>query len=299
MIPNWAFDITVQFRVKESAGVIKIKQCPYCGNDRSNLEISIPKCVFHCWACDAGGSVKKFLRDQEIPFDVADIRPEAPVKRKEDSIFFLPDNMPLLQQHSRYAIAAVNYLKSRGMTEEDIKEWDIRFATGKDAEALDYNYLGYVLFPFYGLKGLEYFQAASYVNKGYKLPATTKDKFLPKQRGSHTLVFVEGIFDATTIWKYTTHDIFMIFGKYLGPYQLDMLTKANYTEVIMCLDGDAYKDAITLANLLYSRGIRVKIAKLPEDKDPNDLKEQVVEYINRAYDVTESYLRRERARSHR
>jgi hypothetical protein len=55
------------------------------------------------------------------------------------------------------------------------------------------------------------------------------------------------------------------------------------------LDGDALKDAKNNAEYFIKHGVKVRIAELPEDQDPNSLGfEKVWEFIDNAQPFTES-----------
>lgn len=259
-------------------------------------------CVIHCWVCNKKGSVKQFLRDSNIEFEDGDILP----RKKEEKVITevkLPDCKNFRYSNTKAAQTAKEYLITRGVDDQIIDEWEFKIGTGHDVKLQQFDYFGYLIVPLYGLKGIEYFIAARYMDgKGYKLPEGTKDKFVPKRRGARSLVLVEGLFDATAIWKHTKFDVCMLMGKYLMKKQTEMLLKTGYDEVYCCLDGDAMDANLAIAWRLSRAGQKMKVVNLPQDKDPNDLQENVLEYIKNAsiFKPTDNVIHRiERIRAKR
>lgn len=284
-LPNWAYEVKHRYPTRIKNAELIIKTCPDCGNERWNVQINIRTCLYHCWACDAGGSVKKFLLAQDIRFDPLDIQPQREKKITSSGAIKLPTNTPLIGARDPMITLAVRYLRGRGMTIEDIISLDLRLAVDKD-------WHGHILAPFYGMTGLEYFLGIRFwPKKGYKLPPAdkvTKDKFVPIRRLQTTLVIVEGFFDMYAVYKYTKHAILLMFGKFIMDEQLRALQAANYETVTVCLDADAEKDAAKLAARLFRAGIRTYLAMLPPGKDPDDMKERIGEIIENAEEVTQT-----------
>jgi hypothetical protein len=284
MIPSWAHSLKIFYRESRIKGdELFVKTCPYCTNSHWNFQISFTLCTAHCWVCGKGVSVKTLLYENQIAFEDEDIQPKTKEKAEEKELI-LPKGKPLWLEKSKAAQMAKSYFAHRGILERTIQEWEVYLATGEDADKLEFDYFGYVIVPFYGLKGLEYFMAARYKDgRGYKLPDISKDKFVPKKKGSDSIVLVEGLFDAMTVWQFTQYDVLMLAGTYLLQKQSIMLEKTNYKTVYVCLDGDALNSALKMCWRLYRAGINnLKLVKLPVDKDPNDLGIKVLDYIYKA-----------------
>ncbi len=70
----------------------------------------------------------------------------------------------------------------------------------------------------------------------------------------------------------------------LGKHMSDLLFNSIYTKsngfIIVALDGDAFKDAVKIYRTLNGGKLygKIKILKLPEDKDICDLKGKIDEY---------------------
>jgi len=290
-MPSWAQDIMTMYRSRVKGDEITLRDCPYCHNSRWNFQISVNGCMFHCWVCGAGKgeTVASLLRQAQIPFDPADIKIKRRAEEGPAGSIVLPNNRKLLYNDTRIAIMARNYMLSRDVDEALMEDWDMRIGLGEDKEKWGMDYFGWTVVPFYGLYGLEYFMA---VNSGFtnkysfpdkdKFPELGKDKFIPKRRGSDSIILVEGLFDATSAWKYTDLDVFPLFGKFIGSKQKELLLKVNYEKIYVCLDADAIKEGMDLAETLYREGGNAYIVCLPDDSDPNELGERINIYIDSA-----------------
>lgn len=296
MIPSWARELLSVRKSRQKGDDITLNVCPFCGNVKWNLQVSVSKCVYHCWVCDAGGSVTKLLRELGITYDAGSIVVKLSQQKQQQGILAMPDNKKLLHNKSVIAKRAIDYLRSRDLSDQDIVDWDIRIGTGSDKSYCGFDYFGWTILPLYGLRGLEFWCGINHTfSKKYRLPPEHKDRFVPKSRGSKDIIIVEGIFDGTSAWKYSGMDVMVLFGKFLGQYQFDMLVKANYQRVYVCLDSDAEKQSVELATKLSGAGTAASIVHLPAGHDPNSIGQGIVDCINSAEivrAVTRSRMRR-------
>jgi DNA primase len=144
------------------------------------------------------------------------------------------------------------------------------------------DHAGRIIIPSYGGKGeLNYYIARSWdpmSRAKYKNPEAEKDK----------IIFWENLID----WK---KDIFLVEGAFdglfldnsipmLGKHMSELLFETIYNNakgnVIICLDGDAWNNAVKLYHELNGGELwgKIKIVKLPKDRDVCDLKGQINEY---------------------
>lgn len=79
------------------------------------------------------------------------------------------------------------------------------------------------------------------------------------------VLVVEGIFDALPFYPHAV----ACLGK-PSPPQVDRLA-ASRRPIVVCLDGDAWRDAEVLMLKLRLRGVEVEFLRLPGGTDPNDL----------------------------
>jgi DNA primase len=72
-----------------------------------------------------------------------------------------------------------------------------------------------------------------------------------------------------------------LLGKYVNDNLWEKLYEKAKKDIIVCLDGDAFMDAKNIYDKLNGGSLygRVKLMKLPKDKDVCDLRGQINEYI--------------------
>jgi DNA primase len=276
----------------ESKGQISF-DCPVCaaekgleqGDGKGNLEINYSKHVYKCWSCgethgtqgplgklfDRHGSKKQkkvydLIKPEELKLE--DVK--KPKLRMPEGYTTFADSNPRFIPH----IEAYRYLKSRGITDEIIEKFKIGYTvTG------DFAYR--IIVPSYNSEGvLNYFIARAWVpNKmKYKNPTVPKDE----------IIFNEGLID----WN---KDIYICEGAFdsfflnnplvmLGKKMSDLIFNTLYTKangnIIICLDEDAWTDALKLYHTLNGGRLynKIKIIKPPKDMDVADLRGQIDEY---------------------
>jgi DNA primase len=262
--------------------------CPVCddGRDKHNLEVNYIDNVYKCWACGdyegTHGSLGKIFdkygnRKQKKLYQV--LKPETVVKReKKKKTLKLPDSFTLFKDSSHvYPVRrqAMNYLKNRGITDEIIEKYGIGFCDTGD-------HAGRIVIPSYDKNdNLNYYIARSWnpmSRAKYKNPEAEKDK----------IIFWENLID----WN---KDVYLVEGAFdglfldnsipmLGKHMSELLFETIYTKakgnVIICLDGDAWTNAVKLYHELNGGDLyqKIKILKLPNDQDVCDLKGQIDPY---------------------
>lgn len=83
---------------------IEFKECPYCGNTRWNFTVNPSKGVWHCWACDRGGSLKDlplwyFLGNTKSLDDLTDAYETADLSEKEGTLYYWLHFIPFEKEH--------------------------------------------------------------------------------------------------------------------------------------------------------------------------------------------------------
>lgn len=175
--------------------------CPRCENElgmdtgKHNLEVNVEKLAYKCWACGQHGSVygliKKygyqefldnFKRKKEDTFDDDE---------KESEIFELPKSLT----NASNIKEALEYLLSRGLTREQIKEREVKYCFAGD-------YKGCLIFPSYDSTGkLNAFVSHNLYTKKYKKKKAKDfrcfyESFIDKKS---LIIVTEGIYDALTV----------------------------------------------------------------------------------------------------
>jgi DNA primase len=271
----------------ESKGQIAFN-CPNCDDDRNkgNLEINYFSHVFKCWSCgevdnmkgplgkliDSYGNKKqkkiyKLLQPQEI-------KPKEEKKLK----LKLPENFTLFKDSSVvYPVRrqAYNYLKNRGITDEIIEKYKIGFCdNGSHASR--------IVVPSFNSKGeLNYYIARSWIpntKAKYKNPEAAKDQIIFNENlidWSKDIYLVEGVFDS-----FFLDNSIPMLGKHMSELLFRTVYENSKGDIIIALDGDAFDNAVKLYHELNGGSLwgRIKIVKLPLDKDVCDLRGQINEY---------------------
>jgi radical SAM superfamily enzyme YgiQ (UPF0313 family) len=112
----------------------------------------------------------------------------------------------------------------------------------------------------------------------YKNPKTPKDEIIFNEnliKWSKDIYLVEGAFDSV----FKSNSIPML-GKHMSTLLFETLYDRAKANIIIALDGDAYDSALKLYHTLNGGELygRIKIVKLPKDKDIADLKGEIDEY---------------------
>lgn len=276
----------------ESKGQISF-DCPVCsdekgldhGDGKGNLEINYGKHVYKCWSCgetygtqgplgklfDKFGSKKqKKLYNLIKPEELKQEDIKRPKLRLPEGYISFENSNPKFIPH----IEAMRYLTSRGITDEMIKKYKIGYTvTG------DFAYR--IIVPSYNSEGvLNYFVARAWVPKKmkYKNPTAEKDQIIFNEGAvdwKKDVYLCEGVFDSF----FLSNPIVML-GKKMSKLLFETLYTKAEGNIIICTDGDAFKDGVKLyhelnGGILYNK---IKIIKLPSDKDVCDLKGQIDEY---------------------
>ena len=276
----------------ESKGQISF-DCPVCadekgldhGDGKGNLEINYGKHVYKCWSCGEtygtqgplGKLFDKFgSKKQKKHYDL--IKPEElkqedirrPKLRLPEGYTSFENSNPKFIPH----IEAMRYLTSRGITDDIIDRYKIGYtATG------DYAYR--IVVPSYNTENtLNYFVARSFVPKKmkYKNPPVPKDEIIFNEGAvdwKKDVYLCEGVFDSF----FLPNPIVML-GKKMSKLLFETLYNKAEGNIIICTDGDAIKDGVKLYHELNGGTLynKIKIIKLPSDKDVCDLKGQIDEY---------------------
>ena len=267
--------------------------CPICdeGNNKGNLEVNLEKNVFHCWSCgevnQTHGSLNKLFtkfgnKKQKKLFEL--VRPDElkPAQTKKNKVV-LPEGFTKISEiNQRFPphLQGLNYLKQRGVTDEMISKYNIGLTTsGKFANR--------IVIPSYDSKNnLNYFIARAWFKTKYKYinPEVEKDKIIFNEHlidWDKDLFICEGVFDSI----FLDNSIPML-GKSISQNLFETIYEKAKGFITICLDGDAFDNAQNLYRELNGGVLhnRIKIIKLPKDKDVCDLKGQINEYYYKMKD---------------
>jgi len=267
--------------------------CPVCaaekglenGDGKGNLEINYSRHVYKCWACGEtlgthgplGKLFDKFgTKKQKKVYEL--IKPEEFKKEEKKRVWFrLPEGyMTFKDSNPRFIphIEAYNYLKSRGVTDEVIEKYKIGYTVKGD-------FAYRIIVPSYNTEGqMNYFVARSWTNKKmkYKNPTAEKDEIIFNEGlidWDKDIYLVEGVFDS-----FFLENPLVMLGKKMSKLLFENLYARANGNIIVCCDGDAWEDGLKIYHELNGGRLynKIKIVKLPKDKDICDLKGKIEEY---------------------
>ena len=144
------------------------------------------------------------------------------------------------------------------------------------------DHAGRIVIPSYNSEGeLNYYIARSWnpmSRAKYKNPEAEKDKIIFWENmidWNKDLYLVEGAFDGLFL-----ENAIPMLGKHMSELLFETIYKKAKANVIICLDGDAWENAVKLYHELNGGDLydKIKILKLPRDQDVCDLKGKIDEY---------------------
>lgn len=263
--------------------------CPICdeGRNKGNLEINYYKYVYKCWSCcdvnDMHGPLGKLIetygnKKQRKMFDLVKPNeneyyspPKPKIKLPEEYTLFSESNPKYPVRNESY-----NYLKSRGITDEIIERYKIGFCDKGE-------HMGRIIVPSYNKDGeLNYYISRSWNPKSkvkYKNPEAEKSIIIFNENlidWEEDIYLVEGVFDG-----FFLKNSIPLLGKVLSEYLFERLYVESKKDIIIVLDGDAWDNSIKLYRQLNGGRLlnRIKITKLPLDKDVCDLRGNIDNYF--------------------
>ncbi len=280
--------------VNEYTGQVSV-DCPVCsyeikglskGDGKGNLEINYVNHVFKCWGCgdthDTHGHLGKLIQQFGSKKDKKTynlIRPDKiEKKKKEFKELELPKEYKKFEEIHPLHLPrkeALNYLKKRGITQEIIDKYQIGICMEGD-------YAGRIIVPSFNKKGeLNFFVSRSWNPKSklkYKNPEASKDFLIFNESlidWKKDIYLVEGVFDS-----FFLDNSIALLGKYVNDNLWEILYNKAKKNIIVCLDGDAFDDAKNIYDKLNGGVLygRVKLLKLPKDKDVCDLRGEINDY---------------------
>jgi DNA primase len=190
--------------------------------------------------------------------------PEGFTKFKDSSLIY-----PVRRQ-------AYNYLTQRGITDKIIEKYGVGFC---DSGAFS----GRIIIPSYDSKDeLNYFIARSWDPNSrakYKNPESSKDEIIFFENTinwNDDIYLCEGAFDAI----FLPNSIAML-GKHMSELLRNTLYEKANGNIIICLDADAWQDAVKLYHNLNGGRLygKIKIIKLTGDADVADLRGDISDYF--------------------
>ena len=253
--------------------------CPFCNHHKPKLEVNFTENKkgynpFQCWVCGKKGkTIRSLFKALKVSPDkfielgklvktgshVEDVIVENIVELPKEFMPLFPDDKTIKWKQAYY------YLKSRGITDDDIIKYNIGYC--------DFGrYNNMVIIPSYDKDGiLNYFTGRSFEPDPfikYRNPECSRD-IIPFElfiNWDSPLVLCEGPFDAMAIKR----NAIPLLGKNIQSTLLKRIVQSTVKKIYIALDTDAIKQALKHCEYLINQGKEVYLVEL-DGKDPSDL----------------------------
>ena len=237
--------------------------CPKCKHHKKKLSLNFDKNVFKCWICDyVGKDIGRLIysygnSDTKSQWrtltGVVDFS-EVDEVEDEKIVVKLPEEFISLtsKQVNPLSIMVRQYLKSRGLTRDDLVWWKMGYCP-------DGEYGKRIIIPSFDINGeVNYFIARSYTSgdwQRYKNPPAERDFIFNELYldWNKDITIVEGVFDAIVagnaipLLGSTLRENSYIFQKII----------ANCDKVYIALDDDAKSKEFKISDLFRLYGVDV------------------------------------------
>ncbi len=160
---------------------------------------------------------------------------------------------------------AMHYLLNRGVTVFDILKYRIGYCESGE-------YSGKIIIPSYDKDGqLNYFVSRAYYKADkfkHKNPKISKDiiGFEMFINWSQPIILCEGSFDAIAVKR----NAIPLFGKIIQPALQKKIIEERVRNIYICLDADALKNALAIAEKFMAEGLNVYFVEL-QSEDASEL----------------------------
>jgi len=255
---------------------------PFTSHYKPKLEIDINTTsdgqnAWHCWISDKKGrSINSLFKQMNLGkqyFEqLSKIIQSAKyknfdTKEKVVEVIALPeDYRPLWKPKKTPDFRnAMSYLKKRGVTIFDILKYRIGYCESGE-------YSGKIIIPSYDCTGqLNYFVSRAYYKADkykHKNPKISKDiiGFDLTINWEEPIILCEGAFDAIAIKR----NAIPLFGKIIQPNLQKKIIEKRVKDIYICLDEDAIRNALSIAEKFMGEGLNVYFIELKE-QDASDL----------------------------
>jgi len=255
---------------------------PFTSHYKPKLEIDINTTsdgqnAWHCWISDKKGrSINSLFKQMNLGkqyFEqLSKIIQSAKYKNfdteeKVVEVIALPeDYRPLWKPKKTPDFRnAMSYLKKRGVTIFDILKYRIGYCESGE-------YSGKIIIPSYDCIGhLNYFVSRAYYKADkykHKNPKISKDiiGFDLTINWEEPIILCEGSFDAIAIKR----NAIPLFGKIIQPNLQKKIIEKRVKDIYICLDEDAIRNALSIAEKFMGEGLNVYFIELKE-QDASDL----------------------------
>ena len=250
---------------------------PFTSHYKPKLEININtnhagENAWHCWISDKKGrsisSLFKQLNLSKEKFEQLERIVETTRYRSQNTVTEKPTTVQLPEQYRPLWIKkltpdyrnAIHYLSKRGITAFDILKYRIGYCESGE-------YSGKIIIPSYDAAGqLNYFVSRAFYKEDkqkHKNPKISKDiiGFEMFINWAEPIILCEGSFDAIAIKR----NAIPLFGKIIQPALQKKIIQEHVRDIYICLDVDALKNAIQIAQRFMGEGLNVYFVELANE----------------------------------
>jgi DNA primase len=255
---------------------------PFVSHYKPKLEININtnhagENTWHCWISDKKGrsivtlfkqlnlSKEKFEQLNRI-IETTRYRSKDTGSEKQEIIQLPEEYRPLwIKKLTPDYRNAIHYLTNRGITIFDIIKYRIGYCESGE-------YAGKIIIPSYNAAGqLNYFVSRAFYKadtQKHKNPKISKDiiGFEMFINWAEPIILCEGSFDAISIKR----NAIPLFGKIIQPALQKKIIEERVKNIYICLDADALKNAIQIAERFMGEGLNVYFVEL-KNEDASEL----------------------------
>ena len=260
--------------------------CPYCDHHKRKFSVNVEKNVYKCWVCDTRGldlyqvirkhgshsNIQKWrMLTNKVEINAFEDIFREPEEEKEEKIPLPKEFVSLANDVPITARNALNYLRKRGVTKEDMVRWKIGYCPEGE-------YANRIIIPSFGTTGYaNFFIARSYSGDWmrYKNPNVNRNIIFNELYvdWSRDIILVEGAFDA--IRSHCIGTPIPLLGSTLRVESKLFQNLVNRgASVYLALDEDASKKASGIAQNLMKYGVQTysidtsgyeDVAEMPRD----------------------------------
>ena len=254
--------------------------CPFCNHHKPKLEINFSENKkgynpWHCWVCNKKGTrISSLFKQIKASPDKFEELFKLIGNETERDVVVSNKNLQLPKEFQSFknisssnieGRTALSYLKSRGITNDDIEKYNIGYCTSG-------RYQNMVIIPSYDESGkLNYFTGRSFEKDPYikyRNPETSRD-VIPFElfiNWKLPLVLCEGPFDAIAIKR----NAIPLLGNNIQSNLMKKIVTSTVEKIYIALDNDALKKSLKFAERFLNEGKEVYLVEL-QGKDPSEM----------------------------
>ena len=249
---------------------------PFVSHYKPKLEINIQtnhagENTWHCWISDKKGrSIVSLFKQLNLPKErfeqlnriIESAKYRTTTKETKTATIQLPQEYaPLwIKKNTPDYRNAIHYLTNRGITVFDILKYRIGYCESGE-------YSGKIIIPSYDAQGqLNYFVSRAFYKADkfkHKNPKISKDiiGFEMTINWAEPIILCEGSFDAIAVKR----NAIPLFGKIIQPALQKKIIEERVKNIYICLDADALKNALSIAERFMAEGLNVYFVELQEE----------------------------------